>query len=109
MSTTTFRRTGDRSLKTSWPGLGFRYRFLLIFFSLILALTVVLFFPYEWLSKKSHEFRDSAARVGAARPSEKVIEVMTDFHFVTDETNWIASGRKTKRIHVVDKANQVVK
>ena len=41
-------------------------------------------------------------------PSSKVTEVMTDFHFATDETKWIGPGRKTKRIHVVDKANQVL-
>ena len=40
-------------------------------------------------------------------PSSKVTEVMTDFHFAADETKWIGPGRKTKRIHVVDKANQV--
>jgi hypothetical protein len=79
---------------------------LLILFGLILALTLVLFFPYEWLSKKTHEFRDSA-RAGVVEPGSKVIEVMTDFHFSTDETKWIGQGRKTKRIHVVDKANQV--
>ena len=107
MSTTTFRRTGDRSLKTSLPGLCFRYRFLLILFALIFALTLVLFFPYEWLSRKSHEFRDSKARSAVPEPSSKVTEVMTDFHFTTDETKWIGPGRKTKRIHVVDKANQV--
>jgi len=33
---------------------------------------------------------------------------MTDFHFSTLETKWIGQGRKTKRIHVADKTNEVI-
>ena len=32
---------------------------------------------------------------------------MTDFHFTTLETKWIAHGRKTKRMHVADKTKEV--
>jgi hypothetical protein len=101
MSTATFRRNGDRSVKTI-PAICLRFRFPLIFFGLVLVLSILIFFPYDFLHKKS-------SNVGGSRSdrSKKVVEAMTDFRFVTDETKWIGPGRKTKRIHVVDKTNQV--
>lgn len=100
------RRNGsDKTLKTSWlAALSFRFRLIFIVLAFCLTLSLLLIYPHGWFNTNSQSPHGKATK---SEPIKKVIEVMTDFVFVTDETKWIGSGRKTKRIHVVDKANQV--
>ena len=103
MSTTTFRRNGDRSLKTFFPAICFRFRFPIIIFAFVIAIAVIVFFQFDMLNATP------ISNVRGSKPdrSKKGVEALADFRFVTDETKWIGPGRKTKLIHVVDKANQV--
>ena len=49
----------------------------------------------------------SAAAAAKSGRNGEPAEPLADFLFMMDETKWITSGRKTKRIHVVDKIDQV--
>ena len=112
MSTLAYRRNSDKSSKISWLGLCFRFRFAWLVVAVVVALCLIVFQPRFWLKHLSPPASGSFAaggEAGAAQtgPNAESAEPLADFLFVMDETKWIASGRKTKRIHVVDKIDQV--
>lgn len=102
MSTLASRRGGEKSLQSSLLALAFRFRFVLVSFGAIILLGLGLLQLHVWSSHSG-----LPGFVEATNLEEELLEPMSDFLFKTDETKWIDSGRKTKRIHVVDKVDQV--